>query len=86
MSAHVTGPSVVNMAVAIGKMMKDKHGSERRTCGPPWPGRPAARELPKLGPLYREGWYIVFAILLLVVLLWVMTRANLVPWLATRCC
>lgn len=40
-------------------------------------------ELPKLGKVFREGWYFVFVILLLIVLLLVMKRENWAPWLAT---
>jgi len=40
-------------------------------------------ELPKLGVVMREGWYFIFVIILLVVLLLVMKRENWAPWLAT---
>ena len=40
-------------------------------------------ELPKLGRVFREGWYFIFVIVLLVVLLLVMKRENWAPWLAT---
>ena len=40
-------------------------------------------ELPKLGAVFREGWYFIFVIILLVVLLLVMKRENWAPWLAT---
>ncbi len=45
-------------------------------------GLPVA-ELPRLGPVMREGWYFIFVIVLLVVLLLVMKRENWAPWLAT---
>jgi TRAP transporter 4TM/12TM fusion protein len=41
------------------------------------------RELPRLGKVFREGWYFLFVIVLLVVLLLVMKRENWAPWLAT---
>jgi TRAP transporter 4TM/12TM fusion protein len=40
-------------------------------------------ELPKLGKVFREGWYFLFVVVLLVVLLLVMRRENWAPWLAT---
>jgi len=40
-------------------------------------------ELPRIGAVFREGWYFVFVIVLLVVLLLVMKRENWAPWLAT---
>ncbi|MCC6720236.1 MAG: TRAP transporter fused permease subunit [Acetobacteraceae bacterium] len=40
-------------------------------------------ELPKLGDVFREGWYFIFVIILLVVLLLVMKRENWAPWMAT---
>lgn len=40
-------------------------------------------DLPKLRDVFREGWYFVFVIILLVVLLLVMKRENWAPWLAT---
>ena len=40
-------------------------------------------ELPKLRDVFREGWYFIFVIVLLVVLLLVMKRENWAPWLAT---
>jgi TRAP transporter 4TM/12TM fusion protein len=40
-------------------------------------------ELPRLGQVFREGWYFIFVIILLVVLLLVMKRENWAPWLAT---
>jgi TRAP transporter 4TM/12TM fusion protein len=40
-------------------------------------------ELPRLGQVFREGWYFVFVIVLLVVLLLVMKRENWAPWMAT---
>jgi TRAP transporter 4TM/12TM fusion protein len=40
-------------------------------------------EIPKLRTVFREGWYFVFVIVLLVVLLLVMKRENWAPWLAT---
>jgi TRAP transporter 4TM/12TM fusion protein len=40
-------------------------------------------EMPRLGKVFREGWYFVFVIVLLVVLLLVMKRENWAPWLAT---
>ncbi|OGB00120.1 MAG: C4-dicarboxylate ABC transporter [Burkholderiales bacterium RIFCSPHIGHO2_12_FULL_69_20] len=45
-------------------------------------GLPKA-ELPKLGQVFREGWYFIFVIILLVLLLLVMKRENWAPWLAT---
>lgn len=43
----------------------------------------AREDLPKLRDVFREGWYFVFVIVLLVVLLLVMKRENWAPWLAT---
>lgn len=40
-------------------------------------------ELPRLRDVFREGWYFMFVIVLLVVLLLVMKRENWAPWLAT---
>lgn len=40
-------------------------------------------ELPRLGQVFRDGWYFLFVIVLLVVLLLVMKRENWAPWLAT---
>jgi TRAP transporter 4TM/12TM fusion protein len=40
-------------------------------------------ELPKVGQVFREGWYFIFVIILLVVLLLVMKRENWAPWMAT---
>ncbi len=40
-------------------------------------------EIPALREVFREGWYFVFVIVLLVVLLLVMKRENWAPWLAT---
>jgi TRAP transporter 4TM/12TM fusion protein len=40
-------------------------------------------ELPRVGRVLREGWYFVFVIVLLVVLLLVMKRESWAPWLAT---
>lgn len=40
-------------------------------------------DLPKVGVVMREGWYFIFVIILLVVLLLVMKRENWAPWLAT---
>ncbi|MGE0313951.1 MAG: TRAP transporter permease [Lautropia sp.] len=45
-------------------------------------GLPAA-ELPQLGRVLKDGWYFIFVIVLLVVLLLVMKRENWAPWLAT---
>ncbi len=45
-------------------------------------GLPPA-DLPRLGAVLREGWYFIFVIVLLVVLLLVMKRENWAPWLAT---
>jgi TRAP transporter 4TM/12TM fusion protein len=45
-------------------------------------GLPRA-DLPDLRTVFREGWYFVFVIILLVVLLLVMKRENWAPWLAT---
>ncbi len=45
-------------------------------------GLPQA-ELPRLGKVLREGWYFIFVIILLVVLLLVMKRENWAPWFAT---
>jgi TRAP transporter 4TM/12TM fusion protein len=45
-------------------------------------GLPRA-ELPRLRDVFREGWYFLFVIVLLVVLLLVMKRENWAPWLAT---
>ncbi|RPH42753.1 MAG: TRAP transporter fused permease subunit [Burkholderiales bacterium] len=39
--------------------------------------------LPDLKSVFREGWYFVFVIILLVVLLLVMKRENWAPWFAT---
>lgn len=40
-------------------------------------------QLPPLGKVFREGWYFIFVIILLVFLLLVMKRENWAPWLAT---
>ncbi len=40
-------------------------------------------EMPRIGQVFREGWYFIFVIILLVVLLLVMKRENWAPWLAT---
>ena len=40
-------------------------------------------ELPNLRQVFREGWYFIFVIVLLVVLLLVMKRENWAPWMAT---
>jgi len=40
-------------------------------------------ELPRVRDVFREGWYFLFVIVLLVVLLLVMKRENWAPWLAT---
>jgi len=40
-------------------------------------------ELPKVGQVFREGWYFIFVVILLVVLLLVMKRENWAPWMAT---
>lgn len=40
-------------------------------------------ELPRLGSVMKEGWYFIFVIVLLVVLLLVMKRENWAPWFAT---
>ena len=39
-------------------------------------------ELPRLGQVFREGWYFVFVIVLLVVMLLVMKRESWAPWMA----
>jgi len=43
----------------------------------------AREELPRMRDVFREGWYFLFVIVLLVVLLLVMKRENWAPWLAT---
>ncbi|MBM3644816.1 MAG: TRAP transporter fused permease subunit [Alphaproteobacteria bacterium] len=40
-------------------------------------------EMPRVRDVIRDGWYFVFVIVLLVVLLLVMKRENWAPWLAT---
>ncbi|MEO8559183.1 MAG: TRAP transporter fused permease subunit [Rhodospirillales bacterium] len=40
-------------------------------------------EIPSLRKVFREGWYFIFVIVLLVFLLLVMKRENWAPWLAT---
>ena len=40
-------------------------------------------ELPRLRDVFREGWYFIFVIILLVFLLLVMKRESWAPWLAT---
>jgi TRAP transporter 4TM/12TM fusion protein len=40
-------------------------------------------EMPKVGQVFRDGWYFIFVIILLVVLLLVMKRENWAPWMAT---
>ncbi len=40
-------------------------------------------EIPPLGKVFREGWYFIFVIVLLIFLLLVMKRENWAPWLAT---
>lgn len=42
-----------------------------------------ADEMPRLRDVFREGWYFIFVIILLVVMLLVMKRENWAPWLAT---
>ncbi len=58
-------------------MQIDCNAGRHRMVGLP------SEELPKLGRVFREGWYFVFVIVLLVVLLLVMKRENWAPWLAT---
>jgi TRAP transporter 4TM/12TM fusion protein len=58
-------------------MQIDAHAARHGLVGLP------RAELPRLGPVFREGWYFVFVIILLVVLLLVMKRENWAPWLAT---
>jgi TRAP transporter 4TM/12TM fusion protein len=40
-------------------------------------------EIPPLGKVFRDGWYFIFVIILLIFLLLVMKRENWAPWLAT---
>jgi len=42
-----------------------------------------AEAIPDLGKVFREGWYFIFVIVLLIFLLLVMKRENWAPWLAT---
>lgn len=43
----------------------------------------AEADIPQLGKVFREGWYFIFVIILLIFLLLVMKRENWAPWLAT---
>ncbi len=45
-------------------------------------GLPRA-DLPRLGAVFKDGWYFIFVIILLIFLLLVMKRENWAPWLAT---
>ncbi|MEZ5729099.1 MAG: TRAP transporter fused permease subunit [Burkholderiaceae bacterium] len=58
-------------------MQIDGNAGRHAMCGMP------AEELPSLRTVIREGWYFIFVIALLVVLLLVMKRENWAPWLAT---
>lgn len=58
-------------------MQIDAHAARHGLVGLP------RGELPRLGQVFREGWYFIFVIVLLVVLLLVMKRENWAPWLAT---
>jgi TRAP transporter 4TM/12TM fusion protein len=58
-------------------MQIDAHAGRHGLAGLP------RAELPRIGPVLREGWYFIFVIVLLVVLLLVMKRENWAPWLAT---
>jgi len=58
-------------------MQIDAHAARHGLVGLP------RGELPNLGKVFREGWYFIFVIVLLVVLLLVMKRENWAPWLAT---
>lgn len=58
-------------------MQIDCHAGRHSMVGLP------REELPKLGQVFKEGWYFIFVIILLVFLLLVMKRENWAPWLAT---
>ena len=58
-------------------MQIDAHAARHGLVGLP------RAELPRIGTVLREGWYFIFVIVLLVVLLLVMKRENWAPWLAT---
>ncbi|UYN93384.1 MAG: TRAP transporter fused permease subunit [Enhydrobacter sp.] len=58
-------------------MQIDYYAGRHRMVGMP------REEMPKLGEVFRKGWYFIFVIILLVVLLLVMKRENWAPWLAT---
>ena len=58
-------------------MQIDSHAGRHDMVGLP------QEELPSLRQVFREGWYFIFVILLLVFLLLVMKRESWAPWLAT---
>ncbi len=58
-------------------MQVDCHAGRHAMVGLP------QEEMPKLSAVFKEGWYYIFVILLLVFLLLVMKRENWAPWLAT---
>ena len=58
-------------------MQIDCHAGRHAMVGLP------REELPRLGQVFKEGWYFIFVIILLVFLLLVMKRENWAPWLAT---
>ena len=58
-------------------MQIDSHAGRHDMVGLP------QEELPSLRQVFREGWYFIFVIILLVFLLLVMKRESWAPWLAT---
>lgn len=58
-------------------MQIDSHAGRHGMVGLP------DEEIPQLGKVFREGWYFIFVIILLIFLLLVMKRENWAPWLAT---
>jgi TRAP transporter 4TM/12TM fusion protein len=57
-------------------MQIDSHAGRHAMVGLP------REEIPPIGKVFREGWYFIFVIILLVFLLLVMKRENWAPWLA----
>jgi len=58
-------------------MQIDSHAGRHGMVGLP------DEEIPAVGKVFREGWYFIFVIILLIFLLLVMKRENWAPWLAT---
>lgn len=58
-------------------MQIDCHAGRHGMTGMP------REDIPRVGEVFRQGWYYLFVIVLLVFLLLVMKRENWAPWLAT---